>query len=109
MSSCDELLALFQAGEARLVGPRGEEHLVPAPLYGLMQSLLDSLKRGGAVTGACASMTCWNCVISAGRCVAVPLMRDLLLEAAHEHLYRVHSGPLVFKDPGGHGAQHPGR
>lgn len=46
----DELLALFQAGEARLVGPRGEEHLVPAPLYGLMRSLLDSLKRGEAVT-----------------------------------------------------------
>jgi hypothetical protein len=28
----EELLALFQAGEARLVGPQGEEHLVPAPL-----------------------------------------------------------------------------
>ena len=33
----EELLDLFQAGEARLVGPQGEEHLVPAPLYGLMR------------------------------------------------------------------------
>jgi excisionase family DNA binding protein len=46
----EELLALFQAGEARLVGPHGEEHLVPAPLYGLMRGLLDNLKRGEAVT-----------------------------------------------------------
>jgi excisionase family DNA binding protein len=46
----EELLALFQAGEARLVGPRGEQHLVPAPLYGLMRGLLDNLKRGEAVT-----------------------------------------------------------
>jgi excisionase family DNA binding protein len=45
-----ELLALFQAGEARLVGPQGEEHLVPAPLYGLLRGLLDNLKRGEAVT-----------------------------------------------------------
>ena len=46
----EELLDLFQAGEARLVGPQGEEHLVPAPLYGLMRGLLNSLKRGEAVT-----------------------------------------------------------
>lgn len=46
----DELLDLFQAGEARLVGPQGEEHLVPAPLYGLMRGLLNNLKRGEAVT-----------------------------------------------------------
>jgi excisionase family DNA binding protein len=46
----EELLALFQAGEARLVGPHGEERLVPAPLYGLMRGLLDNLKRGEAVT-----------------------------------------------------------
>ncbi|MCP9889105.1 excisionase family DNA-binding protein [Cyanobium sp. ATX 6A2] len=46
----EELLALFQAGEARLVGPHGEEHLVPAALYGLMRALLDNLKRGEAVT-----------------------------------------------------------
>jgi excisionase family DNA binding protein len=46
----EELLALFQAGEARLVGPQGEEHLVPAPLYGLMRGLLDNLRRGEAVT-----------------------------------------------------------
>ena len=46
----DELLALFQAGEARLVGPHGEEHLVPTPLYGLMRGLLDNLKRGEAVS-----------------------------------------------------------
>jgi excisionase family DNA binding protein len=46
----EELLALFQAGEARLVGPQGEEHLVPAALYGLMRDLLDNLKRGEAVT-----------------------------------------------------------
>ena len=46
----EELLALFQAGEARLVGPQGEEHLVPAPLYGLLRGLLDNLKRGEAVT-----------------------------------------------------------
>ena len=46
----EELLALFQAGEARLVGPQGEEHLVPAPLYGLLRGLLDNLKRGEAIT-----------------------------------------------------------
>jgi excisionase family DNA binding protein len=46
----EELLALFQSGEARLVGPHGEEHLVPAALYGLMRGLLDNLKRGEAVT-----------------------------------------------------------
>lgn len=46
----DELLDLFQAGEARLVGPQGEEHLVPAPLYMLMRGLLNNLKRGEAVT-----------------------------------------------------------
>ena len=46
----EELLDLFQAGEARLVGPQGEEHLVPAPLYGLMRGLLNNLKRGEAVT-----------------------------------------------------------
>lgn len=46
----EELLDLFQAGEARLVGPQGEEHLVPAPLYGLMKGLLNNLKRGEAVT-----------------------------------------------------------
>ena len=46
----EELLALFQAGEARLVGPQQVEHLVPAPLYGLMRGLLDNLKRGEAVT-----------------------------------------------------------
>jgi excisionase family DNA binding protein len=46
----EELLTLFQAGEARLVGPQGEEHLVPAPLYGLLRDLLDNLKRGEAVT-----------------------------------------------------------
>lgn len=46
----EELLALLQAGEARLVGPQGEEHLVPAPLYGLLKGLLDNLKRGEAVT-----------------------------------------------------------
>ena len=46
----EELLELFQAGEARLVGPQGEEHLVPAPLYGLMRELLNNLKRGEAVT-----------------------------------------------------------
>ena len=46
----EELLELFQAGEARLVGPQGEEHLVPAPLYGLMRGLLNNLKRGEAVT-----------------------------------------------------------
>jgi excisionase family DNA binding protein len=46
----EELLTLFQAGEARLVGPQGEQHLVPAPLYGLLRGLLDNLKRGEAVT-----------------------------------------------------------
>ena len=46
----EELLDLFQAGEARMVGPQGEEHLVPAPLYGLMRGLLNNLKRGEAVT-----------------------------------------------------------
>ena len=46
----EELLNLFQAGEARLVGPQGEEHLVPAPLYMLMRGLLNNLKRGEAVT-----------------------------------------------------------
>ena len=46
----EELLDLFQAGEARLVGPQGEEHLVPVPLYGLMRGLLNNLKRGEAVT-----------------------------------------------------------
>ena len=46
----EELLGLFQAGEARLVGTQGEEHLVPAPLYGLMRGLLNNLKRGEAVT-----------------------------------------------------------
>ena len=46
----EELLALLQAGEARLVGPQGEEHLVPAPLYGLLRGLLDNLKRGEAIT-----------------------------------------------------------
>jgi len=46
----EALLQLFQAGEARLVGPQGEEHLVPAPLYVLMRGLLDNLKRGEAVT-----------------------------------------------------------
>ena len=46
----EELLGMFQAGEARLVGPQGEEHLVPAPLYGLMRGLLNNLKRGEAVT-----------------------------------------------------------
>ena len=46
----EELLDLFQAGEARLVGPQGEEHLVPAPLYGLMRGLLKNIKRGEAVT-----------------------------------------------------------
>ena len=46
----EELLDLFQSGEARLVGPQGEEHLVPAPLYGLMKGLLNNLKRGEAVT-----------------------------------------------------------
>jgi excisionase family DNA binding protein len=46
----EELLALFQAGEARLVGPQGEQHLVPAPLYGLLRGLLDNLKRGEAIT-----------------------------------------------------------
>lgn len=46
----EELLTLFQAGEACLVGPQGEQHLVPAPLYGLLRGLLDNLKRGEAVT-----------------------------------------------------------
>ena len=46
----EELLDLFQAGEARLLGPQGEEHLVPAPLYMLMRGLLNNLKRGEAVT-----------------------------------------------------------
>jgi len=46
----DELAALFHGGEARLVGPDGEAHLVPAPLYGLLRDLLDSLKRGEPVT-----------------------------------------------------------
>ena len=46
----EELLALFRAGEARLLGPQGDEHLVPAPLYGLLRGLLDNLKRGEAVT-----------------------------------------------------------
>jgi excisionase family DNA binding protein len=46
----DELVALFHAGEARLVGPGGEIHPVPAPLYGLLRDLLDSLKRGEPVT-----------------------------------------------------------
>jgi excisionase family DNA binding protein len=46
----EELLTLFQEGEARLVGPQGEQHLVPAPLYGLLRGLLDNLKRGEAVT-----------------------------------------------------------
>ena len=36
----EDLLALFQSGEARLVGPHGEEHLVPAALYRLMRGLL---------------------------------------------------------------------
>jgi hypothetical protein len=46
----EELLALFQPGEARLIGPYGEEHLVPDPLCGLMRGLLDNLRRGEAVT-----------------------------------------------------------
>ncbi len=46
----DELVALFHAGEAQLVGPGGERHAVPAPLYGLLRDLLDSLKRGEPVT-----------------------------------------------------------
>jgi excisionase family DNA binding protein len=46
----DELVALFHAGEAQLVGPGGETHAVPAPLYGLLRDLLDSLKRGEPVT-----------------------------------------------------------
>lgn len=45
-----ELSKLFQGGEARLVGPGGEEHLVPAPLYALMRGLLDHLQRGEALT-----------------------------------------------------------
>ena len=46
----DDLVALFHAGEARLVGPSGESHTVPAPLYGLLREMLDSLKRGEPVT-----------------------------------------------------------
>ncbi len=46
----EELLTLFQAGDARLVDPQGEQHLVPAPLYGLLRGLLNNLKRGEAVT-----------------------------------------------------------
>ncbi len=38
----EELLALFQSGEARLVGPPGKEHLVLAALYGLMRGLFDN-------------------------------------------------------------------
>jgi hypothetical protein len=41
-----ELLALFQAGEARLFGPYGEEYLVPTPLYGLMRGMLYTINRG---------------------------------------------------------------
>jgi excisionase family DNA binding protein len=46
----EELLALFHGGAARLVGPNGETHTVPAPLYKLLRDLLDSLKRGEPVT-----------------------------------------------------------
>ena len=50
-----QLDASFSAADPsespRLVGPRGEEeHSVPEPLYGLMLTLLEHLKRGEAVT-----------------------------------------------------------
>jgi hypothetical protein len=41
----DEPLALFQAGEGRLVGSYGEVYLVPTPLYGVTRGLLYTLNR----------------------------------------------------------------
>ena len=50
----EQLAALFPADDPlevpRLVGPRSEVHSVPEPLYGLMRTLLEHLKRGEAVT-----------------------------------------------------------
>ena len=42
----DELLALLQSGEARLIGPHRKQHQMTAPLYRLLGGLLANLKRG---------------------------------------------------------------
>ena len=48
LKELEEVTALLQ--DAKLVGPRGDEHTVPIALYDLMRVLLDHLKSGMAFT-----------------------------------------------------------
>jgi excisionase family DNA binding protein len=83
----EELLALFQTGEARLVGPRGEEHLVPAPLYGLIRGVLGNLTRGEAVT-----LVPHDALLTTQKAAQI-------LNVSHPYLYRLieqHAVPVVM-------------
>ena len=48
LKELEKAAALLQ--NARLVGPQGDEHTVPAALYDLIYALLDHMKRGEAFT-----------------------------------------------------------